>query len=314
MSTPSHSKQLKSSQKKSLATVFTCQPRSPYYPTPWLELDTVPATIWSNASLSQPPWDHVWELPRLAVIGSRQSSDYAAAITKQFVTTLVKSLGVVVVSGCARGVDSIAHQAALQAGGLTIGILGGGLQHITYRQRQLFSSSDSLLISEFAPTTTPYKANFVRRNRLISASADAILVVEAGARSGTLITVKYALDQGKDVYVIPQSLWNLNYQGVCDLVNQGAYLTTSPQQLAREVWGLGAPNEQICQQSSYQQQILRQAQSPSQKDILQLLLENQGRLLRSELISRLPDALPALQTLQREGLVNNTFGVLTLSV
>lgn len=284
---------------------------SPLYPQWWSNLRYPPAKIWTSANLDQPPWQRVFEAPRLAVIGSRQASVYAQAITKQFVTNLVKALGVVIVSGCARGVDSYAHQAALAAGGYTIGLLGSGLNQITYRQQSIFEHPRALLISEFAPLAPAYKSHFVKRNRLISGSADGLLVVEASKRSGTLITVNYALEQGKEVFVIPQSLWNKNYEGVCHLVNLGAQLVTSPQQIARELWGVGTTEDTI----SDQQVILQRAQDNTQRKILRLLMQHQGRMLQAQLLAAIKDEeQSSLQALQQKGVVSNTFGVMTLSV
>lgn len=246
------------------------------------------------------------------MIGSRQSSLYGEVVARQFVTELVQTLNVVIISGCAPGIDSIAHQAALQAGGQTIGILGCGLEEVTPRQRRLFSRQNAQLLTEFAPHTPAYKSNFRQRNRLISASADALLVIEANQRSGTQITVNFALEQGKDVFVIPQSLWNQNCAGVCYLVNQGAQLVQSPQELMQEVWGLGAGGSNAKTNPSYRQQMLRLAANGAQKQVLTKLLDNQGRVLASEFV--VPAQQAALQALAQKGIISNTFGVWTLRV
>lgn len=191
-----------------------------------LEIADPPPVLWANHSWGNWTWPSV----RLAVIGSRQMSTYGQLITHSFVGELVKTWQVGIISGCARGVDMYSHQTAIKNGGLTVGVLGGGFAaaaSLNATQRRLAQQRNALLISEFPPEMSPQAWTFVKRNRLISAFSQAVLVVEAKESSGTLNTVNHALEQGKDVFVIPQSLWNVNYQGIVNLVNDGARLVTS---------------------------------------------------------------------------------------
>ena len=143
----------------------------------------------------------------IAVVGSRVCSEYGKTISLGFSYLLAKN-NVTVVSGLAKGVDSAAHIGTLQAKGQTIAVIGTGIDLIYPKENKNLMKSiienDGLIVSEYPLGTEPNKVNFPRRNRIISGLSDGVLVVEARERSGALITVNYALEQGKNIYVVPR--------------------------------------------------------------------------------------------------------------
>ena len=145
---------------------------------------------------------------RVAVIGTRKMSEYGAKVTKDFVQDLVNE-DYIIVSGLARGVDGKAHQVCLEEQGKAIAVIGNGLD-VVYPtcNKDIYEgvSKTGLIITEYPEGTPAEPNNFRLRNRLVAGAADIVLVMEAFARSGTLITVKYALEQGKDIYCVPDRL------------------------------------------------------------------------------------------------------------
>lgn len=169
--------------------------------------------------------------PTVAIVGTRKPTTYGREVTHQLAYELA-SRGVVIVSGLALGVDGLAHRAALEAGGMTIAVLGNGLPGI-YPATHRGLAKDILegggaLISEYEPETPARSYYFLQRNRLVSGLADAIIITEAAARSGTLNTASHALDQGKDVFVVPGNITSPLSQGCNRLLKQGAMPVTEP--------------------------------------------------------------------------------------
>jgi DNA processing protein len=173
----------------------------------------------------------------VAMVGSRKSSDYGEAVTAR-ISSKLAGVGMTVVSGMARGIDTAAHRGALKAGGRTIAVLGCGLD-VVYppENRGLMDriAASGAVISEFAPGTPPLKENFPRRNRLISGLSQGVMVVEAAPRSGSLITAKHALEQGKEVFAVPGNIISETSAGTNDLLKQGAKLVTSAEDVLEEL-------------------------------------------------------------------------------
>ncbi len=162
--------------------------------------------------------------PAAAVVGSRDHSSYGAAVCRGLAAAMAEA-GVVIVSGMARGLDAVAHTAALDAGGSTIGVLGNGLGVIyPAANRALYErvARDGLLISEFSPGERPTAGSFPRRNRLISGLARVTVVVEAAIGSGALITAGAALDQGREVMAVPGNITSPLSAGSNRLIQDGA--------------------------------------------------------------------------------------------
>ncbi|QVK18954.1 DNA-processing protein DprA [Mycoplasmatota bacterium] len=165
----------------------------------------------------------------LAVIGSRKYSSYGEKVTKTIVPQLVKHQ-IHIISGLAYGIDSIAHNSCIEANGKTIAILGSGIKQVYPKSHQGLAKEigkNHLLISEYSPNAIATKTHFPFRNRIVSGLSDGVLVIEAKEKSGTLITCDYALDQGKDIFVIPNHIFDENSVGTNNLIKQGANLVTN---------------------------------------------------------------------------------------
>lgn len=173
----------------------------------------------------------------VAVIGARECSEYGRRMAKEFGMMLAEA-GIQVVSGMARGIDGIGQQAALQAGGYSLGILGCGVD-ICYPSEHRLLYEQLLekggVCSEYPPGTEPRAVLFPPRNRIISGFCDAVLVIEAKERSGTLITVDMALEQGREVYALPGRATDLLSRGCNKLIRQGAEIILSAQELLKEL-------------------------------------------------------------------------------
>ena len=186
------------------------------------------------------------EKPSIAIIGARNCSLYGKTMAHEFARALAKE-GVQVISGMARGIDGIGQKAALQAGGYSCGVLGCGVDVCYPKENQ--GLYDSLLkqggiLSEYLPGTQPKPAFFPPRNRIISGLADALLVVEARQKSGTLITVDMALEQGREVYVLPGRVGDPLSQGCNQLIAQGAAIAFSPGELLDNLYGGKQPSRE----------------------------------------------------------------------
>jgi DNA processing protein len=170
-----------------------------------------------------------FEQPALAVVGSRRPTDYGIRMTARLVSELA-SAGVVIVSGLAYGIDSAAHQAALEKGGRTIAVFGCGLDIIYPSGNRALAqriSESGCLISEFPKGTRPERYNFPIRNRIVGGLSDGVMVVEAGSKSGALVTANIALEQGKDILALPGSVDSELSLGPNSLIKQGAITVTS---------------------------------------------------------------------------------------
>jgi DNA processing protein len=181
----------------------------------------------------------------LALVGTRGPSYYGLKTCRALARALV-GRGVTVVSGLARGIDTAAHQGALEAGGRTLAVLGCGLD-VVYppENRQLYRKipEHGALISEFFPGTPPEAKNFPLRNRLISGLSLGVVVVEAGLQSGTQITVRHALDQGREVFAVPGPIDSPTSAGPHHLIQAGAKLIGGVEDILEEFPGVtaGAP-------------------------------------------------------------------------
>ena len=178
--------------------------------------------------------------PAVAVIGARDCSQYGSFVAEHLGEELGRH-GITVVSGMARGIDGISQQSALDVGGRSCGVLGCGVD-ICYPKgnRKLYDRlwSQGCLVSSYPPGTPAMARNFPPRNRIVSGLADAVVVVEAREKSGTLITVDMALEQGREVYVVPGRITDRLSDGCNRLIRQGAIPLLNPQELVRDLYGL----------------------------------------------------------------------------
>ncbi len=168
-------------------------------------------------------------LPKVSVIGARRCSEYGLTVSKSLSRQLADN-GIVIVSGMARGIDSMAHRGAIEGGGKTIAVLGCGVD-ICYPPENQTLRKDIIkhgcIISEFLPGTKPHPGNFPMRNRIISGLSQATIVTEASEKSGTLITADQALDQGRDVMAVPGNITSKLSHGTNNLIKQGCALVLS---------------------------------------------------------------------------------------
>lgn len=176
--------------------------------------------------------------PSIAIVGCRQASDYGKKVAFRFAYELAKH-GIVIISGLARGIDTYAHLGTVKANSPTIAILGSGLGHIYPAEnkglcKEIIKNGGAIL-TEYEPTAKPEKMHFPARNRLISGLSNGVIVVEAKEKSGTLITVDYALEQGKDVFIVPGNITSNNSYGTNELIKQGAKLVTKIEDILEEL-------------------------------------------------------------------------------
>ncbi|WP_035990681.1 DNA-processing protein DprA [Leptolyngbya sp. KIOST-1] len=197
------------------------------YPALLYEIDDPPPVIFYRGRLELT--SALQMMPSVGVVGTRNPSDYGKRWTRRLTRQLVGH-SVVVVSGLAKGVDRYAHQQTLDDNGLTIAVLGTGVDQIYPSvNRDLYDriARQGLLLSEYPNGTPPERAHFPRRNRIIAGLSRAVVVTEAPSRSGALITAQLANDYGRDVYAVPGSLDNPNSHGCLELINQGAQMILS---------------------------------------------------------------------------------------
>jgi DNA processing protein len=173
----------------------------------------------------------------IAIVGSRKTSPYGRWVTEKIGEDLARH-GVTVVSGMARGIDSVAHKGALQGGGRTIAVLGCGVDVIyPSENRNLFYQiiEQGAILSEFPMASPPEGGHFPKRNRVISGLSIGVVIVQASAESGSLITAGYALEQGREVFAVPGNIGVEGSRGTNQLIKQGAKLVESSEDILEEI-------------------------------------------------------------------------------
>ena len=201
------------------------------YPPSLAAIVDPPPALWTRGSLA------ALDRPAVAIVGSRAASPYALDVAGRLAADLAER-GVAIVSGLARGVDSAAHRGALSAGGSTIAVLGSGAD-VIYPPEHASLANDieagGLIASELVPGTKPLPQFFPRRNRIISGLSRAVVVIEAGERSGSLITARCALDQGRDVLAVPGNVLNGRNRGSHGLLRDGAKIVETADDIFEEL-------------------------------------------------------------------------------
>ena len=197
------------------------------YPEKLREISNPPAVIYVDGELIDFDGNAV-----IGVVGTRKASTYGLKAA-EIMSRGMAECGAVIVSGGALGVDSASHKGAMKANGKTVAVLGNGFGADYLRSneglRNKIKATGGALISEYPPETAATKFSFPMRNRIISALSDGLLVIEAGEKSGSLITATHASEQGRDVFAIPASLFDRNFQGTNKLIDDGAFVATSPE-------------------------------------------------------------------------------------
>jgi DNA processing protein len=206
------------------------------FPTSLATLTDLPPVLWYRGQLA------VAESPAIAIVGSRAASAVAIETASRLAAD-VAAAGIVVVSGLARGVDSVAHRAALRTG-RTIAVLGSGLDRVYPAEHQELARAialDGLVVSEFPPGAPPLPHHFPMRNRLISGLSSAVVVIEASENSGSLITASCALEQGREVMAVPGNVLSGRNTGGHALLRDGAKIVETADDIVRELgWLDGA--------------------------------------------------------------------------
>lgn len=210
------------------------------YPRRLKQIDQPPPVLYLRGSLS--PLDDF----AVAVVGTRRITGYGRQVTEELAACLARN-GITVVSGLARGVDGVAHEQALKAGGRTFAVLGCGVdvlyppEHRSLAERII---SQGALLSDYPPATQPDSANFPPRNRIISGLSMAVVVVEAGETSGALITATFAAEQGRDVFAVPGNITAPQSKGANRLIRDGAIPLLKPEDVLEALALNHAPQQQ----------------------------------------------------------------------
>ncbi len=197
------------------------------YPKRLLEIDQPPPVLYVRGEvLPEDDW-------AVAVVGTRRITAYGRLIAERVAGFLARN-GITVISGLARGVDAASHKTALESGGRTIAVLGSGVDRIYPPEHRKLAEAiiqNGAVISDYTLGTPPDAMNFPPRNRIISGLAQAVIIVEAGERSGALITARFAADQGRDVFAVPGNINAPNSAGTNRLIQQGAHPLVDPQEI-----------------------------------------------------------------------------------
>jgi DNA processing protein len=201
------------------------------YPTFLKEIYQPPWALFAKGNLSL-----LENEPKLAVVGSRQATQYGKNAIRLIFPGLIDK-GVLIVSGLAKGIDALAHEYAIKNGGYTIGVIAGGLYHIYPKENMslaLEMMKTQLILSEYPPDTKPLRWHFPARNRIISGLSNGTFIIEAKRKSGSLITANYAVNEGRDVFSLPGSIFNPYSIGANELIQQGAKLITRAEDILEE--------------------------------------------------------------------------------
>jgi DNA processing protein len=272
----------------------------PWYPESLRQIYDPPSVLYVRGEL--PAALH--ELRSVAVVGTRNASEHALALSKTLARELA-ALGVVIVSGLALGVDGAAHQGALAAaGGLTVAVLGSGVDVVYPRQHQALArrivESGGAVVSEYRLGTTPRAENFPGRNRIISGLSRGVVVVEAGKKSGALITADFATEEGRTVFALPGRVGDPHAAGSLALLKQGAVLVTCAQDVLDEFGWQRAPARRQTLELE-----------PAQQALVNAVLEHGSPLLDDLIAATGRDAaelLPLLTLLELRGLIRSMPG------
>lgn len=205
---------------------------TPAYPRYLAEIPNAPPVLYLQGDLlEQDQW-------AVAVVGTRRLTAYGRQVTHELVTGLVRH-GVTVVSGLAKGIDAVAHKTALDGGGRTLAVLGSGLDNLypaeNRKLAQRIAAGQGAVISEYPLGMPPDARNFPPRNRLISGLSLGVVIIEAGERSGALITSRFALEQDREVFAVPGPINSAASQGTNRLIQEGAKLVTRVEDILEEL-------------------------------------------------------------------------------
>jgi DNA processing protein len=236
-------------------SIMSCS--DPDYPVLLKEISDPPALLFIHG-------DPIYlSRPQLAIVGSRNPSHDGLSLAAEFAAHLA-CCGLTITSGLASGIDAASHRGALRGGGDTVAVTGTGLDRVYPAQHRELAhqiAENGTLVSEFPPGTGPLAANFPRRNRIISGLCLGTLVVEAALRSGSLITARAALEQGREVFAIPGSIHNPLTRGCHALIREGAKLVETGDHILEEL----APLISVCLSQAVKKPATDQASEKKQE-------------------------------------------------
>jgi DNA processing protein len=270
------------------------------YPKPLRQLPGKPLILYIKGNILDKDFDSI------SIVGSRKISNYGKTVTLEFSSYFVKKC-ITIVSGLARGVDTLAHVRALENKSRTIAVLGNGLL-VNYppenNKLQEAIAQNGAVISEFPLKQMPDKGTFPRRNRIIAGLSQATLITEAGIGSGATITARFCAEYGKDVFAVPGSIYSNVSKGTNDLIQNGAYMALSPQNMAEQLdWIPKEKNKKPIEINSLDK---------IEASVLNLI-ENESEGLPTDLIAEklnldISETSTALLKLEINGLIKNTPG------
>jgi DNA processing protein len=244
------------------ANFRTVSERDPDYPKKLLELADRPPVLYIRGR---------WPLPEqcvIGVVGTRRASSYGLEVASRLTSDLV-GRNVVTVSGLAAGIDACAHRTTIEEGGWTVAVLGHGFGFQYPKENALLYDEiarKGTLVTEFSYDTRPQPRYFPQRNRIISGLSQGVLVIEAGERSGALITARFAAEQGRDVFVVPGSIFSPWSAGCHRLIKEGARLVESADEILEEYGFERHENEAPPPSTSGEEDL-----SSPEKDVLKLM-------------------------------------------
>ncbi len=276
----------------------------PGYPERLRQINQSPFVLYLKGKLLE---EDLWAA---AIVGTRRYSDYGRRVTEELARVLAVS-GVTVISGLARGVDGIAHQVALRNGGRTIAVLGSGVDEVYPPEHSRLAeqiAEQGALISDYPPGTPPDGSNFPPRNRIISGLAKVIIVVEAGQKSGALITAGYAADQGREVFAVPGRIHSPMSKGTNTLIKQGAHPLVEPQDV------LDLLNLELAAEQRVVRKVL--PGSPKEALIFQVVGEEPLHVdeIRCSVNLPIEEVTSTLALMELKGMVRKTFGMKYIAV
>lgn len=296
------------SQKLSEANISVINQKSPFFPPLLAATQQAPHLLFFQGKRSL--LAEVDIRPAVAVVGTRQITPYGKLVTRKITEELVSNQAIVI-SGGMYGVDAEAHRAALESGGHTICVLGSGLARSgPYWQQALLAeilANEGLVLSEFFPWTPAHKSHFPMRNRIVAGLSKAVVVAEAAVKSGSLITAQFALEYGREVCTIPGSIFSPYSQGTAWLINQGATLVSSGEEVLETF---------TSQMSSHQPKVTSQNKPPGLSTLVEpavvTILKSVGGTTTQEIASQLEvpvtEALLQLSNLELRGLITTEGG------
>lgn len=246
----------------------------------------------------------------VAIVGTRRYSPYGRQVAEKISHTLARN-GITIISGLARGIDRIAHKYALDAGGRTIAVMGSGLDNLYPPEHRTLAeeiSNKGALISDYPLGTPPDGSNFPPRNRIISGLSKIIIVIEAGERSGALITANFAAEQGKEVFAVPGKITAPTSKGTNLLIKQGAHPLLAPQDV------LDLLNMTLVAE----QRVIRKALPSDPKEAVLYQAVGDEPLHVDELCSQvnmpIEEVTSTLALMELKGMVRKTFGMKYIAI